>query len=560
MAFLSAYQGMSPAAAALLAMSDVSRPEDQLGAFLTVVAIVYVSIFIHELGHAVVGRMAGYLVTSFGLGTARPWCVIPVAGTRVYFCPVRPFQGITFYCTPHRDPTRRQQAAAIAGGILANGSLALLALGAGLVGSSVFWMTVAAINGLMAGLNLIPLQIQVGRATMRSDGWQLLRIWRSGSVPVPAPLLIQTLDAFGPLWVATGDTLALRVYRLCAAEARACLGDLGRAGALLAEAEATPCPEVPGVSALEALVRSEIAIAAGDLDGADAAIDAAEAESRAIGHEGVRFNAATLRAQVRRHRGDARGACDDLAALLDRPPEGRNPSRTAAALAEWLVAAVAADDPEAEAALLAKYERARVVHPSAAVDLAVSTALARSRAGRDDPAGAAIFYRHAAEAVAALAAAWNDPAERSRFLESRAPLLEEAREGLRRAGEAPDDVGRLIRKAEPPTPAEREARDRRLRRLGYPLLLVNTALVAGSIGLGMGVGVSTLGPLVVLPFILGLFTAAGLLYLALDRAVGRLIPTLRASGGAVILMMGCLAWACGLLGLLLVLVDPSARP
>ena len=54
---------------------------------LAIVPVLYLSALFHELGHAVMGRAAGYMITSFGMGTGRPCWVIPIGGTRIYFSP-----------------------------------------------------------------------------------------------------------------------------------------------------------------------------------------------------------------------------------------------------------------------------------------------------------------------------------------------------------------------------------------------------------------------------------------------------------------------------------------
>ncbi|MBV9124746.1 MAG: site-2 protease family protein [Planctomycetes bacterium] len=58
--------------------------------------VFYLSVFAHELGHALVGRWKGLRITSFGLGTAHPFWVGDWRGTRVFLCRTRPFQGMTF--------------------------------------------------------------------------------------------------------------------------------------------------------------------------------------------------------------------------------------------------------------------------------------------------------------------------------------------------------------------------------------------------------------------------------------------------------------------------------
>ena len=49
--------------------------------------------------------------------------------------------------------------------------------------------------------------------------------------------------------------------------------------------------------------------------------------------------------------------------------------------------------------------------------------------------------------------------------------------------------------------------------------------------------------LFLLGFSLALFTLIGALYLAVDVTLGRMVPLLRRSGGAVILLLACCPWA-----------------
>jgi hypothetical protein len=95
---------------------------------LALFPVLWVSAFVHELGHALLGRLSGYRVTSFGLGVARPILVCNCRGTRLYLCLRRPLQGITFFLVPQVFPPRRAAAAALAGGIVGNVLLALVGL------------------------------------------------------------------------------------------------------------------------------------------------------------------------------------------------------------------------------------------------------------------------------------------------------------------------------------------------------------------------------------------------------------------------------------------------
>src|SRR5262245_29648026 len=91
-------------------------------------AILYLSCFLHELGHALLGRWAGFRVTSFGLGVGRPVWAGGCRGTRVYLARNNPFQGITFVYTLRNGPFRTGTVAMLAGGAAAHAILVGVAL------------------------------------------------------------------------------------------------------------------------------------------------------------------------------------------------------------------------------------------------------------------------------------------------------------------------------------------------------------------------------------------------------------------------------------------------
>ncbi len=106
----------------------------------------------HEAGHALIGMALGFVVTSVGLGTARPLLIIPMGRTRLYLNLSQPFQGITFAFLPRPHPDRRRMAAFVSGGIAANALFAaaslLLALSLPTSRFSAFFSVFAAINVL----------------------------------------------------------------------------------------------------------------------------------------------------------------------------------------------------------------------------------------------------------------------------------------------------------------------------------------------------------------------------------------------------------------------------
>jgi hypothetical protein len=56
-------------------MSPDDLLNEMLAGLLAVVPAVYLGSLVHEPGHALFGRWGGFRVTSFGMGTARPFWV-----------------------------------------------------------------------------------------------------------------------------------------------------------------------------------------------------------------------------------------------------------------------------------------------------------------------------------------------------------------------------------------------------------------------------------------------------------------------------------------------------
>src|SRR5258708_827310 len=86
---------------------------------LAVVPVFYGAALVHEFGHFLAGRLVGLPVTSFGLGTARPFFAASLGETRFYLARSRPFQGITFFFLEPIYPSRAQYLLILSGGILA---------------------------------------------------------------------------------------------------------------------------------------------------------------------------------------------------------------------------------------------------------------------------------------------------------------------------------------------------------------------------------------------------------------------------------------------------------
>lgn len=79
----------------------------------------YLSILVHELGHALAGTLAGFRIVSCGIGTARPFARIRIAGVCFYLA--RPLlRGLTLAIPNRLGPNRKAPAILSAGGSLAN--------------------------------------------------------------------------------------------------------------------------------------------------------------------------------------------------------------------------------------------------------------------------------------------------------------------------------------------------------------------------------------------------------------------------------------------------------
>ncbi|MCK6526735.1 hypothetical protein L6R50_04000 [Myxococcota bacterium] len=128
---------------------------------------------VHEAGHVIAGRLAGFYVTSAGLG-AGPWFLrIPVGPAFNLFIGVNLLGGGATVAFPARtDLGPAAQALFHYGGVLAQGTLhaALYGLLAGRPDLAPWLRPVLALNGLTAAANLLPLRLSLGGAVLETDG------------------------------------------------------------------------------------------------------------------------------------------------------------------------------------------------------------------------------------------------------------------------------------------------------------------------------------------------------------------------------------------------------
>ncbi|QEH34983.1 hypothetical protein OJF2_35280 [Aquisphaera giovannonii] len=530
------------------------------------------AILAHEIGHAVAGRLCGYVVTSSGSGFLRPLLVLDVRGTRFYACRSRPLQGMTFFWIPQLVPSRFRLACALGGGILANGLLAMaaLALLAGTPWCHGLWQVTFAVNAFAAVVSLIPLRFQLGQMSLRTDGMLMFEAIRDGTVSFPVPHLIESSLDLRPHLEAIGDSEGVRLTLLNATVGYLELGDPARAGAIYREVESRPPAEVPAIRAWQSLVGGMLATRLGDRERASLLVDAAGGEYRALAHAAGSFLVSLHRAELKAADGDLAGHLADLDALASGEAASRHPSLRTRLLAARLESEAIYSDVAEPAALVEGYERLGKVHVTPALDLRFYRAVARACLKRGDEAGAERAHRRALAAVKSLADLWVGPQERAHFLDVQAPLLAEIRENFEARGKV-DETAALLAPLEAPHPAasvraesasEREAR---LRRRGMRVLGLNVIVIFLAI---VGLLVTTpspegrgLAPIVVPVLMIAMFTGLALVYAAFHFTIGRFIPALRRSGGAVILILALAGWGGWLIAPVLFLLDgglPSA--
>jgi hypothetical protein len=526
--------------------------------------VLYVSAFLHELGHAVCGRLSGFVVTSFGCGTGQPFWVGEWRGTRVFLCRQRPFQGLTFWIVPTLFPGRWWPAFAYSGGILAH---VLLVAAAALMcwaapwGQGV-WLVIAVLNALFAACNLIPLTFRVGSLSLRSDGALILNTLVGRSVDTPTAAVLQSVHLLRGLWEAAGDLRILQAYLLHAATVWVALGDEEYAAQLVEEAAGLPARPVPTYSAFLAAVRGLCAAAAGQVVTADDALGRAEKAFRELDHPGGLLVVRLWRCEVLQQQGEVVEAVQALGALRSHPLVRSRPSLRVGLLASRLAARTRLADGAGVEALRAEYEATSPRVRTRPQDLVVYRELARYSRRRGDEVQALADYGKALGAVRQLDASLADPLDRERFHRCQAPLLAEVQGCLRGAGrtEEAEKLEAFFKPLE--EPGARTARMARRQRIclgwGIALTLLNLALVLAAVvavenamhGHSSRSGNAPFAPAVLLLLgLLGLFGALAFYYGALAAVFGRRVPWLRRNGGELVLILALAPWVawCALL-------------
>lgn len=350
----------------------------------------FVAVLVHEIGHALLARAAGFTTTSLGLGAARPlFCVLLPGGVRFFLCRTNPTLGTCWTTTSELLPSRLFRALLFVGGGAAN----LLFAG----GCFVWWrdfrgggavLALFLMNVLLGVLNLLPLRLTLpgsgGAKSVASDGLQAVSLFLVRRNRVAPP---ETELGFHALWQEIGDTRTAR-YRFCLAGLAAVDGaDVPGAKSYADAAQALP-PDT-GSDAHLLFLRARVALTPNIGGNADVA----ELFTRARGLYAAQ-NAGGSVFLCDLHRLLALPSDEAVAVweTLASAPLSRRGERATRLAATRLLLQTRCDraDVVALETWLARYEAARRVFRSDVDDARVYEAVAAWREARGDAAGAQI--------------------------------------------------------------------------------------------------------------------------------------------------------------------------
>jgi hypothetical protein len=509
-----------------------------------------VSVFAHEVGHAVFGRAAGFAINSFGIGLGRPWIVGGIGPTRIYVCHRRPFLGVTFSVYPRLYPPAARMALLLVGGLTVNLSLFLLAVLLWWLlwpRGPAIWLAMAWANGYLLLTSAWPRGFAIGGGTLRSDGMLIGQVLRDRVIDMPAPRVLQLLSTLRDHWAAVGDRLTLRSYLSAGAFARIELDDREGAEQLLIEASGMGDGALPVQRGREELVRFRLALSAAENDRAVEAINAMEDAFRSIGDDGGLLVVAAERLRMRIEERDARGALPELDKLLAHPVARAIPLVREYLLELKLKACAELDDAGCAREVVTAYEARERPRRSPTRDLRVYKAIAGLYARRHDWASAEPAYRKGVEAVVSVLEFWPVAEEQRRFAERQSHFLDEVRECFR-ALDKPGEAEMLVAPVVAPEERQKKAadakvaRDRRLFRSALRLLLFDFIAAGALLWAYPGPGAPESAAIATLIFVDLFCIALAATFLLFYGTVGWFFPRVRKRSGANLLSLGLIPW------------------
>jgi hypothetical protein len=234
---------------------------DWLGAGLVLLVfglVLPISYLVHELGHALMGWLCGFIVTSFGIWPGRHSLTIPLGRTRMFIGTNLNRPGIALSFPARLYPGRWQWAGLLFGGILANVCVAVFGfLICGHLGRPGLIVLAFACVNAIGILNLLPFTVGKPPAQFSSDGLLILRVLRGVFLSERTLPGIGTLAALRSLSQNVGDRIFLAHLCSVAALEAVALRMKYYASSLITEAEQTIENRPPVSLTILALAKSE---------------------------------------------------------------------------------------------------------------------------------------------------------------------------------------------------------------------------------------------------------------------------------------------------------------
>jgi tetratricopeptide (TPR) repeat protein len=515
----------------------------------------YLSVLVHEFGHAAMGWICGFDVAAFGVGLGKPFLIARCGRTKLYFSAHRPFQGLAWALYPQIYPSRWAEAAWLAGGVLANSFLLAMTvlLWNFLPVAKDICLPLVVVNGI-ALTNLVPFAFPVGKVTLQSDGALILETLASGGPVISAPRLFETARLMASFWEAIGVARIHHFYLLASAQLWLCLGNVDQAQALWTKAESQTVDDPPFLRALAAAIGSDIQAASGNLEAGAIGLEIAGTLFEDINHEVGRVLVALGRCRLALHRGQADVAIAGLDPLASQPLIRKRPALGLALIETLLACHAAANHEEELQALLARYECMPRRRRSSIADLRIFHVVGAFHGRRGDWVRAESAYRQALEAAKCLLMEFADPADLALFRKGQEPLVAEARECWRRLGNSDESDPVDCRL---PTQEELECEQNitnaergRANHHAYAAVTV-VNFVSGAVALAFArsagkVRLEFTGILGVFGLVMLLFSILAALYLVFSVLHRRKRPDAR-SNGLVLFLLALTPWFCSFL-------------
>jgi hypothetical protein len=420
--------------------------------------LLILSIFLHELGHAIAAWAGGYQVTSFGIGSGKPILLLrlPRSGTIFYICRLGyRFSGVTWVYYPKGVPPKISDLFLACGGALTNAVIACIAalLLASFEQKAVSFLLVwvptvvlLLVNSVLALLFFVPHQtMSTEQGTLTSDGLQVLTILfpnrfrgrQSGSIVTSLRTLSQKRD----FWESIGDTTMICIALIRVTETYLMLGDKEAVRNSLAE-----------FSSLSIMPKAELfrcawesLLTAVSEDTADTVTRLKDAEKS---FEAIENKAGVLRVARERLLRTDKPVTDSALLELQREASLQRDAAFALILLVDRIELLGKEllqetpvDTNALERLASQYDAARLDVDSSTTDVRVYGIIASVRVAVKDDGGAVIAYERALSAARRLFIALAFlPEVQKRFAARQAPLIGAAVDCCRRLGRDTDAV------------------------------------------------------------------------------------------------------------------------